>query len=83
LIALSRFSRKPALMSKRREILTAIAVVLRRIADISEELSKPGARLDSLQEEWHRQEMKYQRLMDRLEEGPCEEASFDTKVTIT
>jgi regulator of replication initiation timing len=59
-------------MSRRREILTDVAVVLRRIADISEEMREAGPLLDSLQEEWHRLEMKYQRLMDRLEEQPCE-----------
>jgi hypothetical protein len=55
-------------MSRRRETLIAIALILRRIMDISQEVGKPGSLIDSLEEEWHRLEMRYQELMDRLEE---------------
>jgi hypothetical protein len=37
-------------------------------------MGKGGALIDSLEEEWHRLEMKYQKLMDRLEELPFEHA---------
>jgi hypothetical protein len=36
--------------------------------DISEEMGGPGDLIDSLEEEWHHLEMRYQELMDRLEE---------------
>jgi hypothetical protein len=59
-------------MSKRRDFLAAIALILRKMDEITEEMGKPGAQLESLQERWHRLEMQYQALMDRLSEGPCE-----------
>jgi hypothetical protein len=57
-------------MKDRYNTLKAVALVLRRMDKISEELGKPGTLLESLQYEWKNLETKYQELMDRLADLP-------------
>jgi hypothetical protein len=57
-------------MKDRYDTLKAVALVLRRMDKISEELGKPGTLLGSLQYEWKNLETKYQELMDRLADLP-------------
>ena len=57
-------------MKDRYNTLKAVALVLRRMDIISEELGKPGTLLESLQYEWKNLETKYQELMDRLADLP-------------
>jgi hypothetical protein len=47
-------------MKDRYHTLKAVAVVLRRMDKITEEMSKPGSLLESLQYEWNKLETKYQ-----------------------
>jgi hypothetical protein len=57
-------------MQDRYDTLKAVALVLRRMDKITEEMGKPGTLLESLQYEWNKLETKYQKLMDRLAEVP-------------
>jgi acyl carrier protein phosphodiesterase len=57
-------------MKDRYHTLKAVALVLRRMDKITEEMSKAGPLLGSLQYEWKNLETKYQELMRRLEELP-------------
>src|SRR5439155_27391620 len=57
-------------MKDRYNTLKAVALVLRRMDRISEELGKPGTQLVCLQYEWKNLETKYQELMDRLADLP-------------
>jgi hypothetical protein len=57
-------------MKDRYDTLKAVALVLRRMDKISEELGKPGTLLESLHYEWKNLETKYQELMDRLADLP-------------
>jgi hypothetical protein len=64
-------------MKDRHKTLAAIAGVLHKMDELSQEMSKPGVPLESVREEWHRQEMKYQALMDQLAQLPYETKQVD------
>jgi len=57
-------------MHDRYHILKAVAIVLRRMDKITEEMDKHGPLHKSLQFEWNKLQAKYQELMRRLEELP-------------
>jgi acyl carrier protein phosphodiesterase len=58
--------------SERRDILSVIALVLCMMDEVLEGMSKPGAQLETLQQRWHRLEIRYQELMERLAQAPYE-----------
>jgi hypothetical protein len=53
-------------MSNRKNILAAVAVVLRRMDEVNKAMNQPGKDFDSLQAEWHSLEREYQGLRERL-----------------
>jgi hypothetical protein len=57
-------------MHDRYDILKAVAVILRRMDKITEEMGKPGDLDKNLQFEWNKLQTKYQELIRRLEELP-------------
>jgi hypothetical protein len=60
-------------MYDRYHILKAVAVILRRMDKITEEMGKPGTLHKSLQFEWNKLQTKYQELMRQLEELPFDD----------
>jgi hypothetical protein len=55
-------------MKDRYDTLKAVAIILRRMDKITEEMGKPGTLHKNLQYEWNKLQTKYQELMGRLEE---------------
>jgi hypothetical protein len=53
-------------MSKRRDILTAVAFLLRKMNELNEEMGKPGAPNGAIRKEWARLASRFQELMDRF-----------------
>jgi hypothetical protein len=60
-------------MHDRYDILKAVAIILRRMDKITEEIGRPGTLHKNLQYEWNKLQTKYQELMRRLEELPFDD----------
>jgi hypothetical protein len=60
-------------MHDRYDALKAVAIILRGMDKIADEMGKPGTSPKSLQYEWNTLQTKYQELMRRLEELPFDD----------